>query len=497
MATLSTFPTNTEDILATIKKRSFSGALSYFFRTIILQVIALVAMVILSAEFSARDFGIFGIVTQITGILIFFSDVGLAAALIQQKKEPSVRDLRTAFTVQQLLSWLIVLAAVAFATTGWFRETTSEVGVWIMYAFALSFPLATLKTIPSILLERQLQLSKVVIPQIFEQFFYYGILIVMAVQGYGAIAFAYAIVARSVVGVLVMFYIQRWPFGLALNSNSLKTLFGFGVKFQLNDLFARIKDQLFFIVIARFMTVDQFGYIQWAKQWSMQPYNLTVQNVMSVTFPAFSRLQEHKQQLTRAIEKTLFFISIVIFPLLAGMSIFILPLISIFPVYDKWLPAVASLVFFNLSIGWSALSTPLTNTLNAVGKVGKTLKLMLLWTGLTWTVSPVAVYFLGYNGVAIAAFIIGITSLLPMIYVKKIVPIRVFDQVWRQLAATAVMSAVGIFGMEIWGSSLTLFLIGVIMSGALYALTLFILGKQKLLFELRSLPIKIPLLRYD
>ena len=120
-----------------------------------------------------------------------------------------------------------------------------------------------------------------------------------------------------------------------------------------------LKISYIFLVLGSYFPLKEFGYIQWAKNWSMYPYNLTVQNVMSITFPTFSRLQAHKDLLKKAIEKSVYFISALIFPILAGMSIFIYPLTIVFADYQKWQPAVFSFVFFSLSVAWSAISTPL------------------------------------------------------------------------------------------------------------------------------------------
>ena len=67
----------------------------------------------------------------------------------------------------------------------------------------------------------------------------------------------------------------------------------------------------------------------------MYPYNLTVQNVMAITFPTFSRLQKRPALLKKAIEKSIFFISLSIFPILVGMSVFIQPLTRVFSAVCK------------------------------------------------------------------------------------------------------------------------------------------------------------------
>jgi O-antigen/teichoic acid export membrane protein len=473
--------------LAQIKRNSTLGALSYFARTLLIQGIGLVSTLVLSAYLSPEDFGVFGVVTVIIGLLVFFSDIGLAAALIQKKTEPTVVEYRTTFTVQQILAWCIVAVIIALIQSGLLSRLDGTDGIWILVALGLAFPLATLKTIPSIILERQLSFSKLVVPQIFEQLVFHGVLIYLAFSGFGVIMYAYAVILRSIVGVIVMTMIQPWSFGFAFDKAALKQLLSFGVQFQLNDLLARIKDQLYYLVLAFFLPLNQFGYIQWAKNWSMYPYALTVQNIMSITFPTFSRLQDNKQALARAIEKTLFFITLAIFPILAGMSIFIIPLIAAFPVYEKWLPAATALILFNAGTAWSALSTPLTNTLNATGKISITLRLMVMWTILTWVLTPPAIWYFGFNGVAVAAFIISCTSIIPIWYVKKMIAFSVWDQVWRQLLGVVVMVLVGLAGWSYWQSGLFALIQGIVVVGVSYLATMAFTGWRKVLLEVTSI----------
>lgn len=470
-----------------IKKKSVTGVLSFFVRTAILQGIGLLSALVLSAFLAPEDFGVYGIVTQIIALLIFFSDVGLAASLIQKKTKPSDKDYKTAFTVQLLLAVIIFAITLLIVQLGLVQSKIGQDGVWVLFALAISFPLATFKTIPSIILERKLDFNKLVLPQIFEQIVFNVLLIVLAWRGFGVMSYAYAIVARSVVGLIVMQIVQPWKPALMIDRKSLKNLLGFGVKFQINDLLARIKDQLYFLALGSYFPLKEFGYIQWAKNWSMYPYNLTVQNVMSITFPTFSRLQGHKNLLKKAIEKSVYFISALIFPILAGMSVFIYPLTIVFTQYQKWQPAVFSFIFFSLSVAWSAISTPLTNTLNAIGKINQTLKLMVFWTVLTWVLTPILIWKFDFNGVSLSAFIISFTSILSVVMVKKYVKVEIWKNVWAQLLATIVMSVFAYMGMGQWVKGLKELLIGIVLAALVYGLSFFLFSGKKLLAELKSL----------
>ncbi len=486
MTASSTVTPTTQLSTDEVKRRSVGGAVSYFGRTIFLLLLNLVTMFVLSSKLDPSEFGIYGIVIQFVGLLVFASDVGLAAALIQKKAEPKRNELVTCFTVQQVLSWLIVAVCLIVIAFGWLAQKTGPAGNWILLVMALSFPLAGLKTIPSILLERKLEYSKLVLPQIVETIVFNVVLVWLVFTNVGVIAYTYSIAARSIVGVITMFIIKPWRPGFGFERSTWH-LFRFGIAFQMNDLLARIKDQFFYLVLAYFIPLNQFGYIQWAKNWSMYPYNLTVQNVMAITFPTFARIQDNPKLLARAVEKTLYFISLGIFPLLAGMVLFIYPLIQLVPAYQKWLPAILTLMLFCFSIAWGAISTPMTNVLNATGKIRTTLKLMIMWTGLTWLITPVFVYFLGFEGVAWSAALIAVSSVLPIIIVQKIIPFRFWDQIWRQLVGAAVMLAITYPGLHQWGQSYVWLFAGMALAGSTYVATTIALGPRKWYDEVRSL----------
>jgi len=284
-----------------------------------------------------------------------------------------------------------------------------------------------------------------------------------------------------------MWVLQPWPIGLHIKRDYLKSILHLGTGFQGSNILAAIKDQIFYIFLGFWLTPTQFGMISWSKQWSQVPYMLTVQNVIAITFPAYSRLQHDKVRLGKAIEKTLFFIILSIFPILVGMSVFIYPVTQVIGKYSKWEPAVWTFVMFTLSIAWAAISTPLTNTLNAIGKVSITLKLMTMWTILTWGLTFWLLKHVGFNGVALAALLISFTSYLPVYYVKKLVPFNLWENVWRQLLAAIIMGLVGLLGMNYWSASLAQMLVGMIIVGLTYLVAVGVLGYQKILAELKSL----------
>jgi len=476
------------DEIQDIKKRSVKGVISYTVRTFLNYGVALLAQTAFTILLSPEQFGVYFIVTAMIGIFTFLSDVGLAATLIQKKDEPTLTELRTTFTVQQVLATIIFLLIVALTPYWQSSQSFGRPELMLVYALGASFWFASLKTIPSLLLERKLRFDLLVIPAMVENTVFYGLATFLAWKGFGVSSFTYAVLTRSLLGVIAVYVIQRWPIGFAFDWQTLKKLANFGVKFQLNDLLARIKDDLFIFFLGSWLGPAAVGYIGWAKQWSRFPYQMTVTNVVAITFPTFSRLQDKKEQLAKAIEKTLYFISLFIFPLLVGMSVFIFPLLQVVPGVAKWQPASWSLVFFSLSILFAGLSSPLTNTLNATGKINKTLVLMVIWTILTWTVTPALIWLYGFNGVSLAALGISAgTLVLPIRYVQQSVQFRFWANVWRQTVATLALAFVAVAGLPLWNTSFLWLAFGILLAGATYAATFLIVGWRSLQTELRSM----------
>lgn len=479
-----------------IKKRSVRGVLSYMFQTFANVGISIIASLILAAALSPAEFGVYAIVMAVLSLFTFLSDIGLASSLIQKKTQPTVTDLRTAFTVQQALSIGIFLLVVLL-TPYWQRaQGFSGKELWLLYLIAGSFFFVTFKTIPSVLLNRKLRFDRMALAAIAENLTFYSVLCTLALLKFGIMSYFWAIIVRDVVGIAVIYSFQRWPIGFAFSWQSFTALTKFGAKFQANDLLARVKDDLFTVVITSvWLTHDQMGLINWARRFAAMPQQFAINSVTAVTFPTYARLQHDPQLMRRALEKTLYFVTLAAFPLLIGLSIFMVPLVHLIPAYHKWIPALPAVALFAYNIGWSTISTPLTSTLNAVGQINKTLTLMIMWTTLTWVITPFAIQYFGFLGVAIASAIIGMSSIVTVLMVKKIIPFNLLASVWRQLLASGVMIAVGVSGLSFWDNSFFHFIGGGLLTGASFAIVFLLLGWKSLQTELTSLglwPLHIP-----
>ena len=480
--------TAVEDLtdIEAIKRRSVSGIIAVSFRNFFLQIIAVVANFLFGIFLLPSEYGIFFGVSAIIDFFVIFSDVGLAAALIQKKDSLTRRDLSTTFTIQQILVVVLVgLALFLSSPIGRFYNLSHE-GINLFRALALSLMLASLKTIPAIRLERRLKFSKLVIPEILENLSFYSVAVFLAIQGFGVTAFTWAVLVRGVIGVISIYFLSPWRPTFSIDSQVIRQLLSFGAPFQVNSIIAFIKDKLLIAYLFKILSPTQVGYIGWAQKWSHYPLQLIMGPVNKVAFPAYSRLQNQTNLLKNAIEKALFFISLLLFPLVLGLIAVAPAFIRVFSRYSQWQPALPSLSLFGIAVLWSSISTTLTNTLSATGHINTNLKLMVMWTTLTWIATPLLISQFGFNGMALASSLVAFTSIVPIIIVKRLIPISVAVNVLPSLAIAIFISLIA-YSLSTQVTTLLGLFSVIVLSGLVYAGLSLLFQKQKLLHHSQTL----------
>lgn len=473
--------------IATVVKRSIRGVFALVSRTFIIQLISLGVATFLYALLQESEIGVFYVVSASLAFLTYFSDIGLAAALIQKKEALTTDDLRTTFTIQQILVVLLVILALLLSGFVGSIYHLNQEGIWLFQALVFSFFLSSLKTIPSIILERNLQFEKLVIPQILETLAFNGVVLYCAIQGFGVMSYTYAVLARGVVGLIAIYWIAPWNIGLSLTRSVAKRLLSFGIPFQSNSILALLKDDLLVLYLGLVLPFAQVGLIGFAQKWAFTPLRLVMDNMIRITFPTFSRLAHDPMHLGKAIEKTLFATIALVLPALTGLVILAPYFIQFIPKYQKWEPALLALTLFCINAAFSSLSTPLTNALNAIGKVKITLYLMIFWTILTWGLTPLFIMLYGFNGVALASAIVGSTACIVIILVKRYIQFNLFNVLLVPTIATVLMGIVLYCISPFVISNLLMVFVMIVVGAIVYLGSLFAMGKNQIIADIKMI----------
>lgn len=443
-----------------------------------IQIIGTIGFFLLTLKLGVGEVGLFAIVSESISILGYFSDIGLASALIQQKEEIDKKELRSTFTIQQILVFLGLLVVFLI-----YPQISASKGYGlpeflIVVSLCFAFFAASLKTIPSVLLERKLDFKQISYVDLVENILFYVFAVIFAFAGFGVFSYAIATFIKSTVGLILMYRLSPWSLGLTTDFSGVKKLLRFGIPFQINSFIALAKDRLSNLLVAGIIGREAFGFLSWAQKAPRIPLSF-MDAIMKVTFPTFARIQDDAELLKKSISRSTYFISLVIFPLLAGLSVIASEFIFLIPKYNKWQPALVPLYFFAISYAIAAVTTPLTNAFNAVGKIKITTKLMIMWTVLTWIFYPILSLKFGYVGTSIAALLVGSSSFVVWYLAKTHFKVNVFADISKPLMGSILIlsSALTINFLNL--NSETSFILKIIIGSLLYLSYIFIFSRQE------------------
>ncbi len=422
-----------------VKKRAAKGAAILTIRTIIMQVISFFASALLTVFLEPSQYGVFFLVSAVINFMAYFSDIGFAAALIQKKESLTRDDLRTIFTAQQVL--IIILLSAIFLLSPLIQTfyKFNQESIFLLWALAFSLLTSSLKTIPSVLMERRLEFNKLVIPQIIETVIFNIVAVSLAFKGYGVASFTIAVLLRATGGLITTYIIQPWLPGVAFSRHSFRSILKFGLPYQTNVFLAMLKDDGMTLFLGSILGSGGIGLLGWAQKWAYAPLRFFMDQVIKVTFPAFSRMQDDKVELSNAVSKSIFFICLLVFPSLVLLVLLAPSLTQIIPKYTKWTPALTALSFISITSAFAAVTTPLTNMLNAIGKISLTFKFMVMWTALTWFLVPALSLWYGVNGAGLGFALVGVSSIFVILKVKEFISIDYIKIIGKPLLGSVIL----------------------------------------------------------
>lgn len=467
---------------STIKRNSIISTLSLFFQSGYSAVLGLVANLVVTILLSPAIFGMYITVMSLISVLNYFSDIGLAASLVQ-KKEASHDDFVTTFTAQQIL--IVLIVSLGFFGTGFvksFYKLPVE-AVYLYWALLISFFTSSLKTIPSILLERKIAFQKIVLVQITESTVFYLTIILLALLKFGLTSFTVAVLLRSIVGLIFIYIISPWRPALAISRKSLHELLSFGVPFQASSFLALFKDDLITLFLGKVIGFEGLGYIGWAKKWAESPIRIIMDNISRVLFPVLSRLQHDKEKVKQLIEKIMFYQTALLTPTILGLGLMMDDVVHIIPKYAKWAPALPLLYIFCISAFFSTFSSPLINLINSLGKAKIPFIFMLVWTIITWILTPLLTHFYGYYGFPFTVMIVSVSSILVVKKAQQFVPFRIFASIYKPFFSSFIMAIIMIFTKQLFPHTLHGMALTAISGALTYLFVLFFLFKVNIINE--------------
>jgi PST family polysaccharide transporter len=369
-------------------------------RQLILQVVGLFTGIILARRLSPAEFGIFAIATFLVQLFAFMSDFGLAGSFIQRESEPTDRERSVAFTLQQVLTLVIVvLLWIAAPWLAAFYPKAPPETYWLIRALAFGLYLTSWRTMSALQLERHLRYTELAIIEVIENLVYQGLAVALALTGYGVWSFVWATLARSIVGAVGTYIASPWPIRFAYDSPIAKAILRYGVPFQFQAVLNQISAWVTPVVVGPLIGPAAVGYLGWASAQGRRPLIL-VDNVMRVAYPHFARIQSDREEVIRILLR---YVMYLLLPMGLWFTLIVIaaPSAVTWIYTDKWNPAVIALMLYAFAMLGDLFSWTVGVTLNAVGEVRFMTKVVVVRGVLNFAFALPLMHFIGFNAVPI------------------------------------------------------------------------------------------------
>lgn len=473
-----------------IGRRASQGVLFLLLRYGGVQLVGVIANIALSRLLAPRAFGIYAVTLALLVFFAWLSDFGLGAALLQKRAAITEPDLRSVFTVQQVVLLALVVLVFLAAPELAVLYHVEPAGESFFRAMAVAALLASLKTVPNIVLERKLLYGRLTLVEVVEVLLFQAIAVLLAYENLGAWSFIWAVVVSKAIGVVLTFVLAGWRPAFGVERSALRGLWWFALPFQLTWITYLFRDYLIPIMGGLVLTIAQVGYLNWAFALAGVPGQMA-QVVGRVSFPSYSRLQADHDRLARAIESSIRALFVVAIP--AHLALIALGRWLIVLVFsDKWLPALWPLYFLSVYWAGTSITSPLVSALNALGRVRATLVLNILWTVAQVGLSLLLLHWYGLTGIALAFAIVRVVAVVAVVVmVMPVVPIRLGQSIALPLLASIGTAAAGYVATLVLPAHLmTLVLVGAGMV-AMYAALLWVFDSRRLRGEIGQLLVQL------
>ena len=249
-------------------------------------------------------------------------------------------ELRTVFTIQQVI--VLISFAVLVLGTPLVVKIYPKLGpehVWLIRVLAFSLVLASLKTLPNVLIQRALRHDKLAVIDVVEVVVYFGVTVGLAAMGFGVWALIWGTLARGVIGTAWLLVIAWWRPRFGFDREAAREVLRFGVPVQLASMATLANESVVPIMVFAYFGDAAVGFANWARTMLAASVGQPLILMGKVQMRVFGRIQDNKKKLERAVERNISLGALIIFftttLLMAQGEAFVRYIIE-----PKWLPAL-------------------------------------------------------------------------------------------------------------------------------------------------------------
>ncbi len=358
-----------------IERKTASGVIWNFTAYGLSKGITLITLSIIARMLAKGDFGLVAVAVVALNYLAVFKDLGLGVALIQRRGNIESAA-NTVFTLNLAVGFLltiIVMPIAPYIALYFGDPLLTPVLRWL----GVSFLINAIGSIHIVLMKRELDFRRKLIPDFGNAFIKGIVSISMAYSGFGVWSLVFGQLSGAVASAIIVWIVFPWKPRISIDRSIVKRLIKFGSSVMGIDILSVLIENLPVIVIGRVCGLALLGVYSIAYRLP-EILLISILWVMDgVIFPAFSMIQEQPEELRKGFLTSIRLVELVEVPLSLGLFIAADPIVRIF-FGGQWVEAIPILRILAIYCWVYSIGFHAGVIYKAIGRPDILLKLSLL-----------------------------------------------------------------------------------------------------------------------
>ncbi len=392
----------------TLKAQAVRGAAWGFIEAIGLRGVQFVINIILARLLAPEQFGLIGMLMIFIALSWTLMDSGFGAALIQ-KQSITEEDKNSIFYFNIFVGIVItvLLCLIAPWVAAFFKQ---PVLTSLLRVLSLVIVINSLGMVQGNLLIKEIDFKTQTKISLAASLCSGIIGVTFAYYGFGVWSLAIQQLSNAVFRVVLLWILNSWRPALIFSMSSLREMFSYGSKLLVSGLLNVVFEHIYVIIIGRIFSPLTLGLYTRAKSLKTMPSWTLCAMVGRVTFPVFSKIQDDRERVKRAMRKSLTTMVLINFPVMIGLAVVAYPFVFVV-LTSKWKACVPylevlclgglmlPLIFINLNVLRALGRSDLVLKIEALSKILIIINIVLTWRwgvmAMIW--GQVAVSILSYG----------------------------------------------------------------------------------------------------
>ena len=358
-----------------------------------------------------RDFGVYTVALTAYGIVSAVGEFGLGLCLI--RADLDIDSLAPTMTSVAVTTNAIQAAVMVVFARPIAAALGSSAAAGPIRVLALAMLITGIFAVPGAQLIRDFKQNKIFLAYLISFLPSTAVLILLAISGSGAMAFAWSMVVSTTISGCVMAASVSRHYRPGLSRDALNILVKFGFPLAAANIVNYVLLNGDYAVVGHLAGAIALGAYVLAFNVASWPSSLLGFMINNVSMPAFSRVKDDADRLKSAIAKALRAISLLVMPMSALIIALARPLVL--TLYgEKWAGSIQPLAILASYGAISIICLLFANILTSLGRAKFILMVQLVWLFALVPAMVLGVHRNGIIGASVAHVIVIIPIVLPL-----------------------------------------------------------------------------------